>query len=154
MATAESITSSPALPTDRQRGTTLVELAVLMTAAALLLAGVLTGVISHAGQRRVHNERTLAMAACRNTLESLRSLNAASLAALHGTGFDVPGTAGQPHGLQVVAGDADGLPGEISVTVDRNVGGQIVHLVRTRVRWRGATRNQEYAIETRMVERR
>lgn len=126
----------------------------MIAVAVMLLGGALTGVVSHSSQRRIHGERLLAMSACRNTLEQMRSLPFSSLPTLHGTGFDVPGQDGQPRGLSPRPGDVDGLPGEISVTVNRQSGGTVLYRVRARVLWQGATRGGEFVMETLMGERR
>lgn len=142
------------MPRRGETGTSLVELTVMVTAAVMLLACIFSGVVSHNSQRRMHSEKLLAMAACRSTLEQLRAVPFTTLATYNGTGFDVPGIDGQPRGLTPLAGDADNLPGEIYVTVNRSSGGTILYTVRARVRWRGATRNGDFSIETLMGERR
>jgi prepilin-type N-terminal cleavage/methylation domain-containing protein len=137
-----------------QDGFSLVELSVALVMVVFLIAGTISGVASPQAQRRVHGERMLAMEACRSTMEMLRSVDIANLPSYHGHGFDVPGQNGQPHGLHPNAGDLDGLPGEISVTVDRSTGGIVLYMVTTRVRWSGVTRGGDLAIQSLMGERR
>lgn len=137
-----------------ERGTSLVELIVLLVAAALLVGSTLTGVVSHGVQRRIHGEQILAMSACRNTLEMLRSQPFAALPGFHGTGFDVPGQDGQARGLSPLPGDPDGLPGEISVALNRQNGLAIIYTVTARVRWLGATRGGDFRMIALMGERR
>jgi hypothetical protein len=139
---------------ESQRGTSLVELTVLLVAAALLVGSTLSGVVSHGIQRRIHGEQILAMSACRNTLETLRSVPFTTLPSFHGTGFDVPGQDGQPRGLSPVPGDLDGLPGEISVQLNRQSGGAILYTVTARARWLGATRGGDFKMTAVMGERR
>lgn len=147
----------PALRSDpgaAESGVTLVEVIAGISLMILLLSGALTGVASHQAQRRMHGELILAMSACRNTLETLRSVSILDLPGYDGRGFDVPGQNGQPRGLPPLAGDADGLPGEISVTVDRTSGAAVLYRVQARVRWQGATRGGSFMMESLMGERR
>jgi hypothetical protein len=132
----------------------LVELMMMLSFAVLLLLGAVSGVLSHSAQRRIHGEKILAMAACRNTLETLRGVDFATLTSYHGTGFDVPGQNGEPGGLNAVPGDADGLPGEITVTQYLSQGGHVLYQVRTTVRWMGATRGGSFSMETLIGDRR
>jgi type II secretory pathway pseudopilin PulG len=141
-------------PRTSERGASLVELTVMLVSVVVLLAGALSGAVSHSAQRRVHGEQILAMAACRNTLEQLRGVDFETLPSLHNTGFDVPGTNGQPKGLPPLEGDSDGLPGRIAVQLNRSVSGAVLYTVRTTVTWRGATRGGEFSMECLMGERR
>ncbi len=141
-------------PRATEHGASLVELTVMLVSVVILLAGALSGAVTHSAQRRVHGEQILAMAACRNTLENLRGVDFDTLPSLHNTGFDVPGTDGQPKGLPPREGDSDGLPGRITVTLNRSVSGAVLYTVRTTVTWRGATRGGEFSMETLMGERR
>lgn len=139
----------------RESGVSMVELLTGMTIAVLLIGGAMMGVVQHQAQRRTHGERILAMSACRNALETLRAVEIADLPAYDGTGFDVPGQNGQAVGLTPVAGDADGLPGEITVTAHaRSQTSNPLYVVTTRIRWRGATRGGEFSMCTLMGERR
>jgi type II secretory pathway pseudopilin PulG len=140
--------------TPGEQGFSLVELCVALVVVVFLISGTVSGVASHQAQRRVHGERMLAMEACRSTMEMLRSVDISELPTYNGHGFDVPGQNGQPHGLHPVPGDLDGLPGEISVTVDRSSSGIFLYLVTTRVRWSGVTRGGDLSIQCLMGERR
>lgn len=143
------------LPRGGQDGVSLVELLTGVAVTILLVAGALTGVAAHQAQRRMHGEQILAMSACRNTLEMLRSVDIATLPSFHGQGFDVPGQNGQANGLNVLDGDPDGLTGEISVTAHpRSLPNNELYIVQTRVRWQGATRGGDFRMETLMGERR
>jgi type II secretory pathway pseudopilin PulG len=141
-------------PRQSEAGITMIELVVGLSVLVLLVAAALTGVATHQAQRRVHGELILAMSACRNTMEQLRSVPIDNLPSYDGRGFDVPGLNSQPLGLAPVQGDPDGLPGEISVTVDRTNGIHVLYRVQTRVRWQGATRNGSFLMESLMGERR
>ena len=122
----------------RESGFSLVELLLLASIALVAILAVLTGVVQHSSHRRGTSERMLAATACRNTLEELRMVDFATLPGLHGSGFDVPGPEGEPGGLRPRAGDADGLPGEISIVEDQRVGSHVLYRVQVRVAWRGA----------------
>ncbi len=141
-------------PTTSAAGFMIVELMVFLGAAVLLLSGALLSAHAHSQQRRVHSERTLALTACRNTFERLRSLDVATIAALAGTGFDVPGMDGQPNGLTPTEGDADGLPGTIRVETYRTAASGTVYLVTTAVRWVGATRGGRFDMQCLIGSRR
>lgn len=139
---------------EAEAGLTLIELLCGISITIILLCGAMTGVAQHQAQRRVHGEQILAMSACRNTMETLRSVPITALPSYHGRGFDVPGQDGQAHGLAAVAGDLDGLAGEIYVTVDRSSGTTKLYRVRTRVHWQGVTRGGVFEMECLMGERR
>lgn len=138
----------------RQAGASLVELVAAITFVVVLVMGALTGAVSHSAQRRVHSELILAMSACRDTIEQLRSLDISVLPTMNNTGFDVAGIDGQPAGLTPRPGDLDGLPGELTVVVNRNTSGAALYTVRARVRWRGATRQGDFSMTCLMGERR
>ncbi len=138
-----------------QQGSSLIELLLGISVAILLVGSALTGVASHQTQRRMHGERTLAMCACRNTLEQLRSVDISALPSYDGQSFDVPGQNGETRGLTCQPGDADGFAGEISVTAHpRSQAGNELYVVRTTARWRGATRGGTLTLQTLMGERR
>ena len=139
---------------ESQRGFSLVELICGVAITVMLVVGALTGVASHQTQRRMHGELILAMTACRNTLETLRAVDIEQLPSYNGRDFDVRGQNGQPHGLEPLPGDPDGMPGEISVIVDRTGAGTTVYHVTARVRWLGATRGGNFAMSALMGDRR
>ena len=124
-------------PTARpgEQGLSLVELLCGIAVTVMLVAGAMTGVAQHQAQRRVHGEMILAMSACRNTMETLRSVDITALPGFNNTGFDVPGQNGQALGLNPLPGDADGLAGEITVRIDRTALTAVLYRVTTRVRW-------------------
>ena len=137
-----------------EAGLTLIELLCGVSITIILLCAAMTGVAQHQAQRRVHGEQILAMSACRNTMETLRSVPITALPSYHGRGFDVPGQDGQAHGLTAVPNDLDGLAGEIYVTADRTAGTTTLYRVRTRVHWQGVTRGGVFEMECLMGERR
>src|SRR5688572_25978691 len=104
--------------TDQEAGTSMVEVLIAMVAATVLLGSVISTAIRINGQRRADQELNLAFVAASNNLEELRAVDYADLPGLNGSGFDVPGVNGAPGGLQAQDGDADGLPGLLTVTVD------------------------------------
>lgn len=131
----------------------MVELLVAMVASVLVIGATLSMTSQHAKLRRADRERNLALVACRNNLEELRSVPFTSLPAMDGVGFDVPGSTGAPGGLEPLPGDADGLPGQFSVTVDQASGGSILYLVRATVTWSGSLGEQTFELETLIGER-
>ncbi len=138
-----------------QSGMSLVDLLTGMVIAVLLIGAALIGVTQHQAQRRVHGEQILAMSACRNMLETLRSVDIATLPTLDGQDFEVLGQNGQTRGLTPVEGDPDGSAGEVSVVAHaRSQPANPLYVVTARVRWRGATRGGNLAMQTLMGERR
>lgn len=122
------------LPSRHSRqGFTFVELLVGMTVLAVALLILSSVVSSMAQQRAVNRETSLAVAAARNTLETLRSQDFGLLFALYNADpSDDPGGAGSAPGqrfaiagLQPMPEAADGLQGEIVFpTVDDPLDGQ------------------------------
>lgn len=163
-----ALSAAPAGARPDQDGFSLIELLCGIAVAVILICGAMVGVAQHQAQRRVHGEQILAMCACRNTMEMLRSVDITALPGYDNQGFDVPGQNGQAHGLDPLAGDPDGLPGEIHVVVARNNAGVIndtvgvpqtnasgtLYLVTARVRWRGATRGGDFQMQCLMGERK
>lgn len=140
---------------EAEAGLTLIELLCGISITVILLCGAMTGVAQHQAQRRVHGEQILAMSACRNMLETLRSVDMATLPTLNGQGFEVIGQNGEARGLTPLQGDADGMAGEIQVTAHaRSQTSNPLYVVTARVRWRGATRGGNFAMQTLMGERR
>lgn len=155
LTTATDLDTQRTGPPPRQSGVSLVELLTGMVIAVLLIGGAMTGVAQHQAQRRTHGELILAMSACRNTLETLRDVDMATLPSFDGQGFEVPGQNGQTTGLTPLEGDADGLPGELTVTAHaRSQVNNALYIVTARVRWRGATRGGDFSMQTLMGERR
>lgn len=152
---ADALESPSTGTAPRQSGVSLVELLTGMVIAVLLIGGAMTGVAQHQAQRRMHGELILAMSACRNTLETLRDADMATLPTLNGQGFEIPGQNGQTTGLTPIEGDADGLPGQLTVTAHaRSQVNNALYVVTARVRWRGATRGGDFSMQTLMGERR
>jgi len=85
----------------------------------------------------------------------LRSVPIGELDTYDGRGFDVPGQDGQALGLPPLPGAPNGLPGILSVSRHPNwLIDNPLYIVEARVRWRGATRNGDFRMETLMGERR
>jgi type II secretory pathway pseudopilin PulG len=148
----ERMCPRPVAPS-RESGMSLVELMIALAASVLVIGSTTSMAVQQARMRQVDDEIQLALAACRNNLEEMRSLPLTSLPGMHNDGFDVPGSNGEPGGLQPVPGDADGLPGVFSVTVDQTVTGETNYLVRATVRWTGVLREQTFELETVIGER-
>ena len=137
-----------------QAGFSLLELMMLLVAAVTLICATLQATIQHAAQRQIYSERSLALDSARNVLEELRTLDAASLPGMNGSGFDVPGPNGEARGLHPVAGDADGLPGRIVMVPDTVVGTVTLYRVSVTVRWRGRDPSGTLTIESLLGGRR
>jgi type II secretory pathway pseudopilin PulG len=139
---------------NQESGTSLVELMLGAAIVITLLLAISTSVVSQTRLRRLSEERNLAMVACRNTLESMRDVTFATLPSLNGNGFDIPGNNGGAGGLSPVAGDADGLPGRITVTVDQSSGSEKLYLITLRVDWTGINGTQHFEMKSLMAERK
>jgi type II secretory pathway pseudopilin PulG len=137
-----------------ERGTSLIELMLGAVMVITLLLAISSSVTSQSRTRRVSEERNLAMVACRNILERLRDTTFATVPALNNTGFDVPGVNGLAGGLKALPGDADGLPGHITVAVDQTASGQTLYLVTLDVDWTGVTGRQHFQEQTLLAERK
>ncbi len=130
----------------------LLELLVSILAAVVILGAVLSAALHHASERKTNGELNLALVACTNSLEELRSIPFSLVPTMHGVGFDVPGVNGAPGGLQPVPGDS--LPGLFSVTTDQTSGGSVLYLVTVTVNWTGTRGRQRVELETLVGERK
>ena len=139
--------------TDRIGGFSLVELMLGVVMSVLVIGATLSMSLHVAKLRRVDQEINLALVACRNNLEELRSVPFSTLPTMNGVGFDVAGKNGAPGGLKAVPGDADGLPGQFTVTVDQTTGAETIYLVKATVTWSGSSKRQRFELETMMRER-
>ena len=131
-----------------EQGFSLIELMVGMVASVVVVGSMLSMTIQHAKLRKVDEEIHLALVACRNNLEELRSIPFAGLLSMNGVDFDVPGKNGAPGGLNAVPGDPDGLPGQFTVTVDQTTGGETIYLATATVTWSGSLGRQSFELET------
>ncbi len=135
-------------PRSGEEGFYLVEIIIGMVVAVIVIGAALSMTIQLAKQRKIDQENHLALVACRNSIEELRSVPFADLPSINGDGFDVPSKDGGPGGLNALPGDPDGLPGQFTVTVDRTLGGENIYLVRATVTWTGVLRRQSFNMET------
>ena len=136
-----------------EKGSTMIELMVMLSTAVIVLLATLSGVVQHGRQRRANAELSLAMGACRNTLEELRSVDFSTLPSVNGQGFDVPAFDGSPSGLPPAEGDLDGLPGLITITVEETDGTDTLYRVRAAVEWKGINPNRRFVLETLFADR-
>ena len=134
-------------------GMSLVELILLVIAFAVLVQGLLSGVVSLNSQRKRQEEQAMAAAACRNELENLRREDIALLPGENGRGFAVTGFNGNGVGLKALPGDADGLPGSIRVVPERTYGTEVLYRVTVSVDWDG-TDQSHFHVVTLMGRRR
>jgi hypothetical protein len=131
-----------------EAGFSLAEMLVAVVAAITILGAVFSLTIQHSQKRQADLELTAAYVACLHNLERMRSLPLDQIAGMDGVDFDVPGTNGEPGGLNAVGGDPDGFAGEISVTLEGSSGGWELWRVRVSVVWTGSQRRREFAMET------
>lgn len=104
-----------------QRGLTLVEMLVAMTALMMTMAGYTLVVVGSTRATDAEREVTLATQSARSTIETMKATAFEQVFATYNANpVDDPGGAGTAPGasfavpgLEPVAGDADGLPGEI-----------------------------------------
>ncbi len=136
-----------------EQGFSLAELMLGMVVSVLVIGATLSMASQHARHRKVNEEIHLALVACRDNLERLRTTPVTSLLSQHGVGFDVLGKNGAPAGLAPLPGDPDGLPGQFTVIEDQSTGGEAIYLVRASVVWSGSRRRQIFELETLMGPR-
>lgn len=137
-----------------ESGTSLVELMVAIFMAVVFVGALLSAAIQQSTHRQTNMETSLAMSAAMDNLERVRAVPFSGIPALDGSGFDVPGANGNPGGLQPLPGDPDGLPGELTVTVDDSSGGYTLYRVTASVSWRGVQRSRRIQVETLVAERK
>ena len=147
----------PTAPVDRkwtrESGASLTELMIGLLVCVFVVGSALAMTVHQARLRKADGELNLAMLACRNSLEELRSLDFLTLPSMDGVGFDVPGPNGEPLGLTPVAGDTDGLAGEFAITVDKTTGTAILYRVKAMVVWTGSLDRQTFELSTIMGPR-
>ena len=135
-----------------QQGSSLIEVMVATIISLVLIGAVLSTVIQQAHQRQVTSESSLALSAALNNLEQLRTMPEATLAAMHGQGFDVPGSNGNLNGLTAV--NPDGFPGHFTVLVDQSSGGVTLYQVVATVSWTGVSGKRSVRLQALMGERK
>lgn len=137
----------------RESGASLTELMIGLLICVFVVGAALAMTVHQSKLRKTDQELHLAMLACRNSLEELRSVDFASLPSMDGVGFDVPGVDGQAGGLTPVAGDPDGLVGVFSVVVDKTVGSATLYRVTARAEWTGSLDREVFELYTLMGPR-
>lgn len=124
------------------------ELAISAVVTATVLGAVLWVGRSQGRLQQSDAELNLAYVACQSQLEALRQLPFSQLASVDGSGFDVLGSDGSPGGLTPMPGDRDGLPGQLTVMVDKANDGAVLYRVTASVAWQGALREQTFGLDT------
>ena len=132
----------------------MVDLMISMVVSMVLIGAVLSVVHQQGTTRRSTEEGILALSTARNNLEQIRSMTQAQVVALDGTGFDIPGSNGAAGGLRPVPGDADGLPGEFTVSVDQALAGNTLHRVVASVAWIGVSGRRRITLQALVGERK
>ncbi|MEZ5965443.1 MAG: hypothetical protein R3F56_16540 [Planctomycetota bacterium] len=137
-----------------EAGISLVEVMAASTLAMVMLTAISSATTSQTRLRRVAEERNLAMVAARNTLEEIRNTDFTSLPSLDGRGFDVSGANGGAGGLRPIPGDADDLPGRISVSTDQSSSGETLYMVTVSVDWDGNSGPQHLSFRSLVAQRK
>ena len=137
----------------REGGFILLEFVIGSLAVVLALGAVISAVLQVSRLRKVDEELNLAYIACMSNIEDLRSVPLADLPAMNGVGFDVPALNGTLGGLTPLPGDADGLAGQFTVTMDKTGGGTTLYRVVTEVQWIGTAGRQSFRLESLMGQR-
>ena len=132
----------------REGGFSLVELMTATVMTVIGLIAIMNSCVRLHALQRLDTELGYAYEACRSNLENLRILPLATIATLDGSGFEVPGSDGVTPLLRPVSGDADGLPGEITVRIDRTTGSRILYILETSVTWQGSSGPQSVQLTT------
>ena len=140
------------MPENRQKGSSLIELMIAALVSLVLVGAVLSTVIQQGHQRQSTNETALALGAALNNLELLRTMDEATLPAMDGKEFDVPGSNGNPKGLTPQPGNL--LPGKLSVFVDQTTGGVTLYRVVATVSWTGVSGKRQIRLQALMGERK
>jgi hypothetical protein len=104
--------------------------------------------------RRANQEQSSALQACSDQLERLRSLHFVELDAQDGVGFAVDASGTGRVELRAPPGDADGLPGLISVKTVASSGAESLRSVRAIVRWVGSSGTRTFSLDCLMTNRR
>ena len=144
----DALPAGAAPPPSDEGGFTLVELLMGTVLMVVGLVGVMSSTIRLHGLQRLDTEIDQAFQACRTNLEELRAVPITALPGYDGRGFAVPGPDGVTPILRAVPGDADGLPGEIHVTVDQSAAGYVLYKIRVVVTWRGASDRHTVELST------
>jgi prepilin-type N-terminal cleavage/methylation domain-containing protein len=114
----------------KRRGFTLAEVAMASAVLTIAAGGLMSSIVASMALNRVNNETSLAQTYARRAIERMQGVEFADIfRTFNGNAGDDPGGAGtaaganfEAFGLEPLATDADGLPGEITFpTVD--VGG-------------------------------
>jgi type II secretory pathway pseudopilin PulG len=143
--------------TARQRGLTLVEMAVAAGVLTFILAGITSTLTTSRRHNGMNRERTVAWQAARAQMEEVLAYPdfATLKSVFDGRGF-AAGTGTDT--LRAQDGDPDGLPGRVTVASATAAGGvapasgagasTLLHYVTVEVVWRGAGGNERVELST------
>ncbi|HEX6811575.1 MAG TPA: hypothetical protein VF384_08135 [Planctomycetota bacterium] len=122
-----------------------------MIATVLMVVG-LVGIMNSSVQlhalQRLDAEVAMAYRACLKSLEDLRTLPMASLMAMNGSGFVIPGPDPTKPALAAQAGDTDGLPGAITVRLEASNPRRVIYRITATAKWHGASGNSSVELMT------
>jgi prepilin-type N-terminal cleavage/methylation domain-containing protein len=127
----------------RDHGMTLIEVMIAATILTTAVLGLSVVSVTTNELRATGQEKAAAMHAIERELSAVEATNFATIIATHnGRGFSVTLPGEVNTALRAVKGDADGLPGIISVTAPT---GDPAHLLEIRVRilWQGRSGPQQ-----------
>ena len=136
-----------------QDGISLIEVMLAAVFGLAVLGGVLSLIVSNARLQRADEELVLAMQACRDKLEQLRSIDFKDLAAENNTGFAV-GSDSLTRTLKARPDDMDGLPGHVDITVEDSLGSEILYKAVVRVDWDGVSTPGSFSMTGFLADRR
>lgn len=136
-----------------ETGGSLVELAIAMVVAVVLIGAVMHMCVYNAKTHRLDNELRLALVACENTLEEARSLPIDEIPLLHGQNFDVLGRNGEAGGLAPPKGASSTMAGTINAVVVKTATGFNLYRVTAQVRWAGVMGNRTMELSTLIAKR-
>ncbi len=140
--------------TRRCEGFSLIEIMIGSILVVTFLGSVMSLVAQQGVHRRTNLQTTLATNAALSRLEEVRGMDISDVPKLDGTDFDVLGVGGETGGLQPIAGDPDGLPGEFTVTIDQTSAGVTLYRVTATVTWRDGNRERSLWLESLVGERK
>ena len=131
-----------------EAGFSLVELMIATVVMVIGLVGIMNSCVHLNALQRLDAEVALSYRACLRNLEEVRAMPMATILTMNGTGFDIPGANGATKALRAQKGDADGLPGEITVVRLATDAGRSLYRITATARWQGSSGNSTVELTT------
>jgi prepilin-type N-terminal cleavage/methylation domain-containing protein len=129
-------------------GFSLVELMIATVVMVIGLVGIMNSCVHLNALQRLDAEVALSYRACMKNLEEVRAMPMATILTMNGTGFDIPGANGATKALRAQKGDADGLPGQITVVRLATDAGRSLYQITATAKWQGASGNSAVELMT------